>query len=138
MMGYITIFSISFLAATMLPFSSELTLAGLINSQIYNNLILFFLASTGNILGSCVNWWLGIFSIRFINKKWFPFKKDQIIKASNWFKQYGKWSLLFSWIPFIGDPLTYVAGTLKVKFLTFLLLVSVGKIVRYYVIYLVL
>ena len=92
-------------------------------------------ASLGNILGSVLNWLLGYYLLKYSSKKWFPFKQNQIDQASNWFKQFGFWSLLFAWVPIIGDPLTLVAGILRVKFSIFLVLVSIGKISRYFFIY---
>ena len=134
-MIYTSLFIISFLAATILPLSSELTLAGLIATYNYNNLLLLIAASLGNILGSIVNWILGFYSRNLISKKWFPFKDEQIKISSNWFNKFGKWSLLFAWIPIIGDPLTLAAGLLRVKFIEFLILVSIGKVFRYFLIY---
>ena len=112
-MIYLSLFTISFLAATILPFSSELTLAGLIATSNYDNLLLLIIASFGNILGSVVNWALGFYSRNLTTKKWFPFKETQIERSSVWFRKFGKWSLLFAWVPIIGDPLTLVAGLLK-------------------------
>ena len=132
---YLSLFSISFLAATILPFSSELTLAGLIATSNYDNLLLLIVASFGNVLGSVVNWILGFYSRNLTTKKWFPFKEVQIEKSSKWFNKLGKWSLLFAWVPIIGDPLTLVAGLLRVKFLYFLILVMIGKVSRYIVIF---
>ena len=134
-MIYTSLFIISFLAATILPLSSELTLAGLITTYNYNNLLLLIAASIGNILGSIVNWILGFYSRNLISKKWFLFKDEQIKRSSNWFNKFGKWSLLFAWIPIIGDPLTLAAGLLRVKFTEFLILVSIGKVFRYFLIY---
>ena len=134
-MIYTSLFIISFLAATILPLSSELTLAGLIATYNYNNLLLLIVASSGNILGSIVNWILGFYSRNLISKKWFLFKDEQIKRSSNWFNKFGKWSLLFAWIPIIGDPLTLAAGLLRVKFTEFLILVSIGKVFRYFLIY---
>tara|TARA_B110000438_G_scaffold240200_1_gene238784 strand:- start:303 stop:572 length:270 start_codon:yes stop_codon:yes gene_type:complete len=82
-------------------------------------------------MGSALNWFLGFYILRYINKKWFPFSQDQIDRASSWFKRFGIWSLLFAWLPFIGDPLTLIAGILRIKFIFFIILVSVGKILRY-------
>ena len=130
-MGYVTLFFISFFAATILPVSSELTLVGMLSAKSYESYLLLFFASLGNILGSCVNWYLGIHFIKFQNKKWFPFSQNGISKASFWFNKYGQWSLLFAWVPLIGDPLTFIAGTLKTNFIKFLLFVSFGKIARY-------
>jgi membrane protein YqaA with SNARE-associated domain len=73
--------------------------------------------------------------LKYIDNKWFPFKQNQINKATSWFKKFGVWSLLFAWLPIIGDPLTFVAGTLKIRFSFFLLLVSIGKIGRYFFIF---
>ena len=134
-MIYLSLFFISFLAATILPFSSELTLAGLISTSNYNNLLLLIVASFGNILGSAVNWALGFYSRNLTTKKWFPFKETQIERSSVWFRKFGKWSLLFVWIPIVGDPLTLVAGLLRVKFLDFIILVAIGKVSRYVLIY---
>ena len=134
-MIYLSLFAISFLAATILPFSSELTLVGLIATSNYDNLLLLIVASFGNTLGSVVNWALGFYSRNLTTKKWFPFKEIQIEKSSQWFSKFGKWSLLFAWLPFIGDPLTLVAGLLRVRFLDFLILVMIGKISRYLVIF---
>jgi len=92
---YLSLFAISFLAATILPFSSELTLAGLIATSNYDNLLLLIVASFGNVLGSVVNWVLGYYSRNLTIKKWFPFKEAQIERSSKWFSKFGKWSLLF-------------------------------------------
>ncbi len=134
-MIYLSLFAISFLAATILPFSSELTLAGLIATSNYDNLLLLIFASFGNVLGSVVNWALGFYSRNLTTKKWFPFKDKQIENSSKWFNKLGKWSLLFAWVPIIGDPLTLAAGLLRIKFLEFLILVSIGKFSRYLLIY---
>ena len=134
-MIYLSLFTISFLAATILPFSSELTLAGLIAASNYDNLSLLVVASFGNVLGSVVNWALGFYSRNLTTKKWFPFKDKQIENSSKWFSKFGKWSLLFAWVPILGDPLTFVAGLLRVRFLDFVILVAIGKVSRYLIVF---
>ena len=134
-MIYLSLFAISFLAATILPFSSEFTLAGLIATSNYDNLILLIVASFGNTLGSVVNWALGFYSRNLTTKKWFPFKETQIERSSKWFRKFGKWSLLFAWVPVVGDPLTLVAGILRVKFIDFIILVAIGKVSRYLIVF---
>jgi membrane protein YqaA with SNARE-associated domain len=134
-MIYLSLFAISFLAATILPFSSELTLAGLVTTSNYDNLLLLIVASLGNVLGSVVNWILGFYSRSLSKKRWFPFKDKQIEKSSKWFNRFGRWSLLFAWVPVIGDPLTLAAGLLRVKFVEFLTFVAIGKVGRYFLIY---
>jgi len=132
---YLSLFFISFLAATVLPFSSELTLAGLISTSNYDNLLLLVVASFGNVLGSVFNWSLGFYSRNLSTKKWFPFKETQIERSSKWFSKFGKWSLLFAWVPIVGDPLTFVAGLLRVRFFDFIILVAIGKVSRYLIIF---
>ena len=134
-MIYLSLFAISFLAATILPLSSELMLAGLITTSNYDSLLLLIVASFGNILGSVFNWTLGFYSRNLSTKKWFPFKDEQIEKSSKWFNRFGKWSLLFAWVPIIGDPLTLAAGLFRVKFIEFLILVMIGKVSRYVIIF---
>ena len=134
-MIYLSLFFISFLAATILPFSSELTLAGLISTSNYDNLLLLVVASFGNVLGSVFNWSLGFYARNLSTKKWFPFKETQIERSSKWFSKFGKWSLLFAWVPIVGDPLTFVAGLLRVRFLDFIILVAIGKVSRYLIIF---
>ena len=135
-MIYLSLFVVSFMVATIIPFGSEIYFASLLALDNNNSLLLLIAASIGNILGSVFNWICGYYAVYFIQKKWFPINQNQITKANNFFLKYGKWSLLFAWVPFIGDPLTFVAGTLRYSFLPFLLLVSIGKIARYLVIYL--
>lgn len=91
-------------------------------------------ASTGNTLGSVVNWLLGRFCLRWKDRPWYPAKPDTLEKATVWFNRYGVWSLLLSWMPIIGDPITLVAGVLKVHFWKFLALVAIAKTIRYMVV----
>ena len=123
------------MVATIVPFGSEAYFSALLLMNKYNPFLLLFFASLGNVLGSVFNWICGYYATYFIQKKWFPINQKQIDKASFYFSKYGKWSLLLGWVPFIGDPITFVAGTLKYSFLPFLLLVSIGKIGRYIVVY---
>jgi len=135
MTTYLSLLLISFLAATVLPLSSELVLINLLNMNEHNSFTLVAIASLGNILGSVFNWLLGFYLLKFVNKKWFPFKENQINTASRRLRKFGVWSLLFAWVPVIGDPLTFIAGTLKVNFLLFLILVATGKVSRYLFVY---
>ena len=128
---YIILFTSSFASSTILPGHSEITLTALITQKKYEIFYLVFFASLGNISGSVLNWYLGLYFLKFKNKKWFPFKENQINKVSKSFLKYGKWSLLLSWVPFIGDALTLVAGMFRVPLHQFIIIVSVAKIGRY-------
>jgi len=132
---YFSLFILSFLVATIIPFGSEAYLASLIILNKYNVLLLLLSASLGNVLGSVFNWICGYYANYFINKKWFPINQKHIDKASKIFNKYRKWSLLLGWVPIIGDPITFVAGSLRYSFLPFLLLVSIGKVGRYIFVY---
>ena len=135
LMVYLSLFTVSFLVATIIPFGSEMYFATLLAMGNYNSLLLLIAASIGNILGSVFNWICGYYVAYFIQKKWFPINQNQIDKATKFFSKYGKWSLLLAWVPFIGDPLTFVAGTLRYSIIPFVVLVSIGKVGRYIVIY---
>ena len=124
------------MVATIVPFGSEVYFATLLSLGKYNNFLLLVSASVGNVLGSVFNWICGYYINYFVKKSWFPIKQDKIKKGTELFNKYGKWSLLLSWVPFIGDPITFVAGTLRFSFIPFIILVSIGKVGRYLVIYL--
>lgn len=129
-MIYLSIFFTAFIAATLLPAFSEVALAASLSSGA-SVLYLWLAATLGNTLGSCVNWWLGREILRFQKKRWFPVSEIQLQKAQLRFNRYGVWSLLLAWLPIVGDPLTFVAGVMRVKFAVFILLVALGKGLRY-------
>jgi membrane protein YqaA with SNARE-associated domain len=128
---YLGLFLAAFLAATIVPAQSEAVLVGLIVAGDQPVLLLFLVATTGNVLGSVVNWLLGRFIEHFRHRPWFPVSQDKLARAEAWYRRYGIWSLLLSWVPIIGDPLTVVAGILRTPFPTFLLLVTIAKAGRY-------
>ena len=135
-MVYLGLFLAAFVAATLLPAQSEALLVGLLLAG-YKPWLLVAVASVGNVLGSTVNWWLGRELLRFSGRRWFPVKPDALAKAQAWYGRYGKWSLLLSWVPLIGDPLTLAAGVMREPLRVFLLLVTVAKTGRYAVLALV-
>ncbi len=130
---YAGLFFIALLSASILPLQSEAVLVGLLLSDNHPVWLLLTVASIGNVLGSLLNWYLGKYLQHFQRRRWFPVKPDQLDKASRWYLKYGKWSLLLSWVPIIGDPLTVIAGGLREPFLPFLLLVTIAKVSRYLV-----
>ena len=136
MLSLFLLFLSAFGAATLLPLQSEAVLLGLLVQAEHSGMVLIAVASLGNILGSCVNWYLGLKIEKFKDKKWFPVSENNMLKAQNTYQKYGYWSLLLSWVPIIGDPITLVAGLMRENFVRFLWIVSVAKIGRYLCIYL--
>lgn len=130
MIAYLLLFGSSFLAATILPFYSEVLLFALLRDG-GDPWMLVAVATLGNTLGAVVNWVLGLYILRFQHKRWFYFSQKQISKAQAWFQRYGVWTLLLAWLPIGGDPLTLIAGIMRVKIVPFLLLVGLGKGLRY-------
>lgn len=130
MENYLLLFGSAFLAATILPFYSEIILVlGLQGGA--NPVLLLITATLGNTLGAAVNWAIGRQLLRFQDKRWFYFTPGQIARAQRWFQRRGVWSLLFAWLPIGGDALTLIAGVMKVRLPTFLILVGIGKALRY-------
>lgn len=132
LVAYAGLFLSALAAATMLPMQSEAVLVGLLVAD-YSPWLLIAVASVGNVLGSAINWLLGRGIERFRNRPWFPASDAGLQRAQSWYRRYGKWSLLLSWVPIIGDPLTVIAGVLREPFWVFLLLVAIAKTGRYLV-----
>lgn len=130
MASYLLLFGSAFLAATILPFYSEVVLFALLREG-GNAVALVIVATLGNTLGAVVNWLLGRYLLRFQDRRWFYFSRGQVARAQRWFQRYGFWTLLLAWAPIGGDPLTLVAGIMKVRLWLFLLLVGTGKALRY-------
>ncbi len=128
---YLGLFFAALVAATLLPAASEVALVALSLADGAQVFWLWAVATAGNTLGAAINWALGRYLRRFTGRRWFPFKPSQIDAASERFRRYGLWSLLFAWLPIVGDPLTFVAGVLDVRPAPFVILVAVGKGARY-------
>ena len=131
--GYGTLFIASFLAATILPFSSEFLLSLLLLNN-YNAVNVVAIGTAGNVLGAVVNYGLGHQGNKLVLQRWLRLSSEEIHHAEKRFKKYGLFSLCFAWVPIIGDPLTVAAGLLKINFSAFLALVTAGKFLRYVII----
>lgn len=130
---YAGLFLAAFTAATLIPAQSELVLVSLIIGGEQPVWALVLIASTGNTLGSTVNWLLGSYFYHLRDRKWFPIKPSALEKARQRYARYGRWSLCLSWAPIIGDPLTLVAGMMKEPLKSFLAIVAGAKTLRYLV-----
>jgi membrane protein YqaA with SNARE-associated domain len=126
------LFLAAFVAATLIPFQSEIIFAGMIVAEPERFGVILLVASVGNVLGSCLNYALGrgLMQLRVMER--FRIPEDALRRAEAWFRRWGVWSLLLSWLP-LGDVLTVMAGTLRTPFWLFALLVSIAKTGRYVV-----
>ncbi len=131
MIAYIGLFISAFVAATVLPMQSEAVLVGLLMTASHPISALVIVATIGNILGAVINWYLGRYLLIFNEKRWFPSSQHQLERAQNWYRRYGRWSLLGSWLPIVGDPLTVVAGLMREPLISFVILVTIAKGTRY-------
>lgn len=131
MIAYIGLFISAFVAATVLPMQSEAVLVGLLVAASHPISVLVIVATIGNVLGAVINWYLGRYLLIFREKRWFPSSQHQLERAQNWYRRYGRWSLLGSWLPIVGDPLTVVAGLMREPLISFVVLVTIAKGTRY-------
>lgn len=129
--GYSGLFLSALIAASLLPLQSEAVLVSLLMTEHYHWAVLWLVATLGNVLGSVINWWLGLYVVHFRDQSWFPVSEPRLEKAQAFYHRYGRWSLLLSWMPVVGDPLTLVAGVMRESFWVFLALVTFAKGGRY-------
>lgn len=129
--AYFSLFLISLGAATILPFGSEVAVIGYLKGGTLPWQGIVLVASLGNIMGSIINWLLGRSFTHFQDRRWFPVSRKNMVRAQGWYHRYGRVSLLLSWVPVIGDPLTVAAGVLREPLWSFTLLVAIAKTGRY-------
>lgn len=132
--AYLGLFAIAFVAATILPAQSEAALVALLVAGRQDPVLLVAVASVGNLLGAMVNWALGRAVTRFSDRPWFPVTAAQLDRATGWYRRWGRWSLLLSWAPIVGDALTVAAGVLREPLASFTLLVGLAKTARYVIV----
>ncbi len=126
-----SLFGASFLAATIFPLSSEAALLGALHAGMKTNTALY-IASFGNVAAIIVNYFLGYFLYNATKRKLLASKTGRAMFS--WGEKFGYFSLLFSWMPIIGDPLTLAAGLFRLNFWLFLFIAGSLRILRYYLI----
>ena len=118
-------------AGSIVPIPSEAAFVALILTGDFSVWTLVAVATVGNVTGSTINWFLGLGAARFEGRPWFPASGRSLERARSWYHRYGRWSLLLSWLPLLGDPLTIVAGVMREPIWFFLIIVSIAKFCRY-------
>lgn len=129
--GLGALFLAALVAATLLPAQSELVLSAMLLARRWDPAVLIAVATVGNVAGSTVNWLIGRFLSDRRDARWFPVSAAALARAEQHFQRFGLPVLLLSWVPIIGDPITLVAGLMRVRLLPFLLLVTIAKGARY-------
>lgn len=128
--GLVGLFLASFLASTLLPLGSEWMLVLLLLRGVAPGSAVL-VATAGNYLGACCTYGMGIWGSHFLISRVLRIDSSALGRAERWYRKYGSWSLLLSWLPLVGDPLCLVGGVLRVNFPLFSLLVFSGKLGRY-------
>jgi len=123
------LFVSAFISSTIAPGGSEAVLAYMVAEKIQPILWLVAVATLGNTLGALTTWWLGDLAAKKYPAESVLDKNKQ--RALSWVKRWGNWSLLFSWLPVVGDALCFAAGWLKLPLLFSVGLIFLGKLVRY-------
>jgi len=131
-MSYIYLFIISLIASTILPISSETLLIYYLYEQKSTTLLLL-VAGVGNTIGSIINYYIGKKGVEYLISRE-KISRDRLFKSRELFDKYGGYTLLLSWVPIIGDPITLIAGTLRYNIKKFIIIVSISKFGRYVVI----
>ncbi len=129
MMALIGLFFSALIAATLFPMGSEVVLLALLDQGQHPVWLLWGIATCGNTLGSCINYAIGYWTSEHVTHKYEHSRSWQ--QGQRLYQRYGIWSLLFAWLPIIGDPLTLIAGLARTNFKLFIALVIIGKGGRY-------
>lgn len=129
--AYVGLFLAALAAGSILPVPSEAALVAVILTSDDPVWIAVAVATVGNVTGSVINWFLGRGIERLRGTRWFPASEASIERAGRWYHKYGRLSLLLSFIPIIGDPLTIIAGVLKESLWFFMIVVTIAKLGRY-------
>ena len=128
--GVAALFLLSFAASTLIPLGSEWLLIALIAKGLPGGQLVA-IATLGNFLGACTTYAVGLWGGSMLIDKVLRLDREKVDIAIALYAKYGSWSLLFSWLPLIGDPLCVAAGILKLNFPRFAGLVMIGKASRY-------
>jgi membrane protein YqaA with SNARE-associated domain len=130
--GYIGLFLAAFLAATVLPFGSEVVFAGLIYAGC-EPWTCVAVATAGNTLGGMTSYWIGRLGKTEWMEKYLKIKKEKVERFENRMRNRGDWLAFFSFAPGIGDVIVVACGYFHCHFLRTSLFMAAGKFSRYLV-----
>jgi len=125
-----TLFFSALISSTLFPGGSEAVLLYRLHEG-GDAMVLVLVATVGNVLGSLITYAMGRLGNEAVHRKWLRMDEEKVARAEHWFRKYGQVSLVFAWLPIVGDPLCLVAGLLKSPMIWFVVLVTIGKAARY-------
>lgn len=128
--GYIGLFLGSFLAATVVPFSSDVLLVGMLFAG-GEPILTVTIATIGNWLGGLTSYWLGWLGKTEWLERWFRVKPETIERHKSKVERWGAWLALLTWLPIVGDLFAIVLGFYKAPFWPSALWMFVGKCGRF-------
>ena len=131
LLALLGLFATCLAAGSVVPIPSEAAFVALLFDSDFAPWTLIATATTGNVTGSTINWLIGRSAARLAGRRWYPVSEAGLERGRAWYHRYGRWSLLMSWIPIVGDPLTITAGMMREPLWSFLLIVSAAKFSRY-------
>ena len=129
-LGYMGLFIGSFVAATIVPFSSDVLLIGMLAAG-GNVWLCVAVATAGNWLGGLTSYWIGHLGKWEWIEKWFRATPEKMEKSKEKVDKYGIWLALFTWLPFVGDLFAVGLGFYRVDFKKSALLMLIGKAARF-------
>jgi membrane protein YqaA with SNARE-associated domain len=124
------LFFSALISSTLFPGGSEALLLYRLNEG-GSAYALVIIATIGNVIGSLITYGMGRLGNESVHKKWLRISEAHVERGERWFGKYGGPSLLLAWLPVVGDPLCLVAGLLRYGLISFLILVTIGKLARY-------
>ncbi|KIM09450.1 MAG: membrane protein [Sulfurovum sp. PC08-66] len=129
MLEYLYLFGSAFISATLFPLGSEVLFVYYVKEN-FDIVLLLWVATLGNVLGSVVNYYFGHKGEEYLETQKI-LSQAQRVKYQKYFDRYGGYALLLAWVPIVGDPITLVAGVLRYNFIYFAILVTISKLLRY-------
>lgn len=128
--GYWGMFASAFLAGSVLPFSSEAVMLGLLTKLDAWPLIVY--GTAGNVLGGILNYYIGRLGKTEWIEKYLKIKQEKIAKAERFMAGRGAWMGFFAFVPILGSAITVTLGLMRANPVITFLSIAIGKFLRYF------
>ena len=131
-LGLVGLFLACLLSATIIPFSSEMIVGGAMALG-YDRWIIVMVATLGNTAGGMISFYMGWLCKWEWLEKYFKIKREKLERFRGHIEKYGVWAALLTWLPIVGDPLAIAMGFMRLNPLWTLIIMFIGKLMRYIV-----